>query len=248
MQRARAASYQPGDVIRHSRGSRTIGIKAGDYVVVQTAEVENHRLRVATRDGRAAEYDPRRLKGLQVFREEPRAFAQGERIQIRLPDRKLGIANGQFATITALDSATGDATLTLSRGRQLIINLRSFPHVDHGYAVTSHASQGATVDHVIVNVDTTRSRELVNRQQFYVSLSRARHDAVIFTDSRESLPRAISRTADKGVALDAIEGIQMRQKTSGTRLRAAMTIVTPREHISHSDYVQSQHQSPRMKA
>jgi hypothetical protein len=112
--------------------------------------------------------------------------------------------------------------------------LRSFPHVDHGYAVTSHASQGATVDHVIVNVDTTRSRELVNRQQFYVSLSRARRDAVIFTDSRESLTRVISRTADKSVALDAIESIQMRGRSSDTRLRPVMSIVTPREHVAAS--------------
>ena len=126
--------------------------------------------------------------------------------------------------------------------------MRSFPHVDHGYAVTSHASQGTTADSVIVNIDTTRSRELVNRQQFYVSLSRARHDAVIFTDSRESLPRTISRTADKSVALDAIESIQIRGRLSGTRLRPAMPIVTPREHINPSDYVQRPHQAPRMKA
>jgi hypothetical protein len=113
-----------------------------------------------------------------------------ERVQIRLPKRDLGIANGQFATIAALDPPTGDATLTLCRGRQVKVNLKSFPHFDPGYAVTSHASQGATADRVIVSIDTTRSRELVNRQQFYVSLSRGRHDAVIFADTRESLPRA----------------------------------------------------------
>jgi ATP-dependent exoDNAse (exonuclease V) alpha subunit len=84
--------------------------------------------------------------------------------------------------------------------------LNSFPYLDHGYAVTSHASQGATVDRVLINIDTARSRELVNRQQFYVSLSRARRDAQIFTDSREALARAISRTADKAIALDAVDG------------------------------------------
>jgi hypothetical protein len=44
--------------------------------------------------------------------------------------------------------------------------LKSFPYLDHGYAVTSRASQGATVDRVLINIDTTRRRELVNRQQF----------------------------------------------------------------------------------
>jgi hypothetical protein len=91
--------------------------------------------------------------------------------------------------------------------------LKSFPHLDHGYAVTSHASQGATLDRVLINIDTTRSRWPVNRQQFYVSLSRAYHDALIFTDSREALPRAISGTADKAIALDAIDNVKLRPET-----------------------------------
>ena len=45
---------------------------------------------------------------------------------------------------------------------------------DYGYASTSHAAQDATVDRVIVNIDTTRSAQLVNARQFYVSISRAR--------------------------------------------------------------------------
>jgi hypothetical protein len=84
-QRARAVSYRPGDVIRYSRGSRAHGLLAGDHAVVQSTEADNNHLRVTTCDGRTAAYDPRRLKGVQVFREEPRVFAQGERIQFRLP-------------------------------------------------------------------------------------------------------------------------------------------------------------------
>jgi ATP-dependent exoDNAse (exonuclease V) alpha subunit len=162
-QRAHAARYQPDDVIRYRRGSREHGLKAGEHAVVQSTEPDTNHVCVTTRSGRTADYDPRRLNGVQVFREEPRAFAQGERIQFRLPRRQLGIANGQFATISALDTTSGDATLRLGPERESKVNLKSFPHLDHGYAVTSHASQGATVDHVFINVDTTRSRELVNR-------------------------------------------------------------------------------------
>jgi ATP-dependent exoDNAse (exonuclease V) alpha subunit len=247
VQRARAAGYQPGDVIRYSRGSRALGLKAGDHAVVQSTEVDTNRLRVTTRGGRTADYDPRRLKGVQVFREELRVFAQDERIQFRLPHRELGIANGQFATISALDPASGNATLRLGRQRELKLNLKSFPHLDHGYAVTSHASQGATVDRVLINIDTTRSRELVHRQQFYVSLSRARHDAMIFTDSRQSLPMAISRTADKAIALDAIDASQIRRGTSATRIRPTVQFAGPAERINTPDNPQRPRQEPRMK-
>jgi ATP-dependent exoDNAse (exonuclease V) alpha subunit len=51
---------------------------------------------------------------------------------------------------------SGDATLRLGRKRELKLNLKLFPHLDYGYAVTSHASQGATVDRVLVNINTTR--------------------------------------------------------------------------------------------
>ena len=47
---------------------------------------------------------------------------------------------------------------------------------------SSHSSQGATDDRVIVNIDTARFAELVNRKQFYVSISRARHEVSVYTD------------------------------------------------------------------
>jgi ATP-dependent exoDNAse (exonuclease V) alpha subunit len=186
-------------------------------------------------------------RACRFFGEELRGFAQGERIQFRLPHRQLGIANGQFATISALDTTSGDATLRLGRERVSKLNLKSFPHLDHGYAVTSHASQGATVDRVLINIDSTRSRELVNRKQFYVSLSRARHDALIFTDSREAMPRAISRTADKAIALDAVDGVKLRTQTSTGRIRPSAQIVTPPELIGRPDHAQRPHQGPRMR-
>ena len=60
-------------------------------------------------------------------------------------------------------------------------------HIDHGYTSTSHSAQGATVDRVIVNVDSMRSHKLVNQQQFYVSISRARYNALVFTDELKTL-------------------------------------------------------------
>ena len=46
---------------------------------------------------------------------------------------------------------------------------------------------------VNVNVDSIRSAQLVNRRQFYVSISRARHDARVYTDDAEALRRAVAR-------------------------------------------------------
>jgi len=67
-------------------------------------------------------------------------------------------------------------------------------------------------DRVIVNVDSLRSAQLVNRRQFYVSISRARHDARIYTGDAEALRRAMGRTQEKELALNVTH--QHRPKTT----------------------------------
>ncbi len=201
-ERACAGNYEVGEAIRYSRGSKAPRIRASHYGKVEGIDRERNRLRVQIEDGRLIQYSPSRLKGVQVFSEERRELAQGDRIQFRAPDREMQVANGEFATIKTM---TNDSTrLRLDSGRELSVALDRLRHIDHGYASTSHASQGVTVDRVIINIDTARSTELVNRRQFYVSLSRARHDAAIYTDDRLELPRVISREQEKSVAIDAL--------------------------------------------
>jgi ATP-dependent exoDNAse (exonuclease V) alpha subunit len=55
-------------------------------------------------------------------------------------------------------------------------------HFDHGYAVTSHSSQGVTAQRVLVNMDTRAHPELINTRFAYVSVSRASQDAQIYTN------------------------------------------------------------------
>jgi ATP-dependent exoDNAse (exonuclease V) alpha subunit len=85
--------------------------------------------------------------------------------------------------------------------------------VDLGYARTSHSSQGATVDRVITNIDTTRSPDLINQRQSYISLSRARLEARIYTDDAQHLRHAASRTREKDLALDLLRERQQRRMT-----------------------------------
>jgi ATP-dependent exoDNAse (exonuclease V) alpha subunit len=52
-------------------------------------------------------------------------------------------------------------------------NVRKHPHLDYGYAVTSHSSQEQTADRVLVHVGTEKSELLVNNRFACVSVSRA---------------------------------------------------------------------------
>lgn len=65
-------------------------------------------------------------------------------------------------------------------------------HLDQGVAVTSHASQGKTVDQVIVSVPVAAFSQ-ANEAQFYVSMSRARRAMYLYTDSKAALKEAVVR-------------------------------------------------------
>ena len=73
-----------------------------------------------------------------------------------------------------------------------------------GYAcaVTSHSSQGATADRVLVHVDTEQAHDqLVNSRLAYVAVSRGRYDAQIYTNDAQKLGEELSRDVSKQSAL-----------------------------------------------
>jgi len=154
--------------------------------------------------------NPSRWRGIEVYRPEERTLAIGDRIQFRAPDKALKVANGEFASVVGLNAQ--NATLQLDGGRELKAEYNRLRHIDYGYASTSHAAQGATVDRVIVNVDSMRSAQLVNQKQFYVSISRAREDARIYTDNAEALRRAVAREPEKSIALEVVKEQQSQEQ------------------------------------
>jgi ATP-dependent exoDNAse (exonuclease V) alpha subunit len=85
--------------------------------------------------------------------EAEREFSAGDRIQFTAPYRDEHIANRQLGTIEQID-AESNLQIRLDSGREVDLKLRNHPHLDYGYAVTSHSGQGTTADRVLVHVDT----------------------------------------------------------------------------------------------
>ena len=205
-QRAIAYNYEEGDVIRFTRGSKQFAIAKGDYARVEAIDRDANLLTVNVRGraaGRIQSGPALRSRGLPRRTKSPRTRRPDP---VPAPDRALGVANGEFATIKSLDAQR--AVMQLDNGQEITAALDRLRHIDHGYASTSHSAQGATVDRVIVDIDTRLSPELVNRKQFYVSISRARTSITIYTDDRDQLPRALNRSREKSVALEHPIGVR----------------------------------------
>jgi ATP-dependent exoDNAse (exonuclease V) alpha subunit len=73
---------------------------------------------------------------------------------------------------------------------------KDFGHLTHGYLTTSHAAQGKTVDRVLIAMGR-QSAPAINAEQFYVSVSRGRESARIFTGMAPDEIRHLIQRSDR---------------------------------------------------
>ena len=200
-ERSWASHYEIEDVVRYTRGSKAIGIKAAAYASVVAISPSANQLTVEKANGELATYDPRRLTGVSVYREIDREFSVGDRIQFTAPDKSLGVANRDLATIDAIHP-DGRLSARLDNHRQIEFNASEHRHFDHGYAVTSHSSQGLSAERVLVHADTSVHPDLLNSRFGYVSISRASLDAKIYTNDATDLGQKLSGEVSKTSAVE----------------------------------------------
>ena len=141
--------------------------------------------------------------GVSVYRETTNAFSVGERIQFTAPGRSLGVANRDLATIEAI--STGRISARTDDNRQISFDPSENRHFDHGYAVTSHSSQGLTTGRVLIHADTSVHPDLLSSRFGYVAVSRARQEAIIFTDDLDRLGNQLGTEVTKSSALELSE-------------------------------------------
>src|SRR6266568_7275250 len=197
-----ASGYEIGDVVRYARGSKASGIEAGTYGTVVGANPTMNLLSVELSSGNVVMYDPRRLNGVNVYREVAHEFSAGDRIQFTAPDKSVGVANRDLAIVESI-KPDGQISARLDNGRQIEFDATVHRHFEHGYAVTSHSSQGLTAERVLVNADTGVHPDLLSSRFGYVAVSRASHEATIFTDDANRLGHRLGTEVSKTAALES---------------------------------------------
>ena len=198
-----ASRYEPGEVLHYTRGSKEHGIESRSYARVVSTNPKENLVTVQKQDGQQVTYDPSRLRGIAAYREIEREFAIGDKIQFTAPQRGLQVANRDLGTIQSI-GADGKISVRMDGATDKIVrfDVGQMRHFDHGYAVTSHSSQGLNSKRVLVNMDTGVHPELLNNRFAYVSVSRASHGAQIYTDDLASLVNNLSRVVSKASAID----------------------------------------------
>jgi hypothetical protein len=131
-----------------------------------------------------------------------REIAVGDRLQFTARDKKLEVANRDLGAVIKVAPHSITVQMDGKGKRTVGFNPSMMRHFDHGYAVTSHSSQGLTAARVLVNINTETSRLLINPRLAYVAISRASEDARIYTNDASTLGQRLSTDVSKSAAVD----------------------------------------------
>lgn len=202
--RSKGESYSEGDPVRFLRTNQAIEVNRGDRGIIQG--IEGSVLRVQMENSaKTISVDLEKYTRLEAYSPEIRQFASGDQVMFLRNDRNLGVVNGTVGTIVG----TGDHSLKIeTRTGTKEVDLKSYNHIDHSYGSTVHKSQGMTSERVIIHIDTGQGMSN-SANSFYVGVSRASHEATIYTDSKAQLPDSVRQWQSKESALDYEKGNQL---------------------------------------
>jgi conjugative relaxase-like TrwC/TraI family protein len=187
--------YQPGCTAHFLR-------RYGRFAKGESCDIlgANERGVLLMKDNRRSTLSYRYAGRIVVAAQAPMEIAPGDRLQLKFNGKSregCAIANGELVTVRHV-GAHGSLTVEDDAGvrKTLAPQQRLFTR---GYAVTSYASQGKTVETVLF-ADSC-SRAATNANQWYVAISRGRKRVIVFTSDKEALRANIRRDAGRDLAL-----------------------------------------------
>jgi conjugative relaxase-like TrwC/TraI family protein len=171
------------------------GLSAGSEASILKVDVAKNTILVKAKD-KEIEIDlSKNGEKLQIFDLKLKPFAIGEQIIFTKNDKRLGLKNGEIATIQDIKGYQ----ITLLKGKQeVVINRKTYNYLDYGYAITDIKSQGQTSEKVLAVADSSMS----NLNSFYVQITRAKNSVKIFTDSLQKFKENTMQHTIKSSTLD----------------------------------------------
>ncbi len=177
--RGRGESYSEGDMIRFYRSHQGMEIVRGESGIVEKIEGQVLSVRIGYTE-KTVSVDLERYTRFEVYSPKVRQFAHGDQVMFLRNDKNLSVVNGSVGMVVE----AGDHFLKVETRTGLKeVDLNSYSHIDHSYGSTLHKSQGMTSERVFIHIDTEQGFSN-SANAFYVGVSRASHEAKIYTDDK----------------------------------------------------------------
>jgi len=171
----------------------------GEKGVIVSSDPRSHTLMVEKADGTIHQISlAKHHQNISIFQPNRKNIGVGERVMFGKNDKKIGAKNGQIGIVKRIES---DTLFIEKQGKEIVIDLRIYPFMDHAYSITDIKSQGKTAKNVIVLVDTKRA----NQESYYVSLTRAKRKLTMLTEDKEQLRLQLERSKKKNSTIEKNE-------------------------------------------
>jgi conjugative relaxase-like TrwC/TraI family protein len=206
--------YQPDSVLVFNRP--TSGFKSGSTGKL-CGITDKHLLIEA--DHRIRPVAFKELDKITVCQPKELSLSTGDRLQLKANAQSQDgrrLANGELVTVKEMHA---DGRIALNDGRTLPKNYRQFLR---GYAVTSYAAQGKTVDYVLFSDSAVKAA--TNDQQWYVTISRGRKGVKIFTADKIQLRQNIAHSGHRTLALDTTSSVHKLAKLWGRDIAYVLNV------------------------
>jgi conjugative relaxase-like TrwC/TraI family protein len=185
--------YREGQLLNIERAIS--GARAGTQCEIVSVNSNKNSITVKT-NKKEFEIDLKKYGSkLQNYELNKKEFAIGELVTFTKNDKKLGVKNGQIARIVDIR----DSLLVLDvKGKEIKIDMKKYNYLDYAYCITQFKSQGQTAKKVIAFTDSN----MTNLNSLYVSVTRAKNQAKIYTDDIEKFKEKSMNNQMKTSTLD----------------------------------------------
>lgn len=204
-EKADARSFEAGHVVQFTQNTK--GFLRGSMWQVDAVDEKQKTVQVKNDKAEIKHLPLHKSGNYEVYREAELALSKGDRIRITkngFDTNKKRLDNGDILEVV---SVTKSGTINLRNEiSQATYTLdKKFGHIAHAHCITSHASQGKTVDEVFI-WQPAATFPAADAKQFYVSVSRGREKAHIYTDNKEDLLAHVKDLGDRQSAIEAVKG------------------------------------------
>lgn len=195
-QRSDALNYRADMIVQFHQN--VSGFRRGERVTVK--QRDGRAVAVERENGSAALLPLDKAARFQVCEARTIVLASGDRVRITqngFTQDKQRLNNGDLKQVKGF---TKEGDIKLANGWVIA---KDFGNLTHGYCVTSYGSQSKGVDCVFV-AESSASFRAADREQFYVTVSRFKEALTIYTDDKQQLLEAVSKTSERPSAMDLI--------------------------------------------
>ena len=241
-----SASYETGQRLYFHKACK--GIAAGSWW--QISDVNHDHIQIQSDKGKTCALPLDKAKRFSVYRPGNINLAKGDLIRCTQntwdAGRKRRINNGTVYKVAGFNPQNGNMRVKPINGAGHSTEIAADNGLfTYGYCTTSHASQGKTVDVVLIS-QGQESLGASSARQLYVSVSRGKDAVHIYTDDQSTLHKAAMEQESLQSALD-LNDAQKKAKLNFYQEHASRQSYSHWQQLQHWLHNKWQQQKQRVQ-